>query len=112
MKATYAAVGPGPTLSQPSSSPSLSGVRWGVEGDACCAAPVIVLTGARRRTLADPARRVLGSDRRLSPALRELVSVASSCCSFVDWRMIGDDQGHLLLVVTGTPEQLAALGIG
>ncbi|WP_432789353.1 hypothetical protein QYM46_13580 [Brevibacterium sp. K11IcPPYGO002] len=43
--------------------------------------------------------------------LRELVAVESSCCSFVDW-VIDVDQPDLLLVVTGTPEQLAALSVG
>ena len=43
--------------------------------------------------------------------LRELVAVESSCCAFVDWT-IDETQTHLLLTVTGTPEQLAALNIG
>lgn len=43
--------------------------------------------------------------------LRELVAVESACCSFVDWRVV-DEQGHLRLFVTGTPEQLAALNVG
>ncbi|WP_210603409.1 hypothetical protein [Brevibacterium oceani] len=43
--------------------------------------------------------------------LRELVAVESSCCSFVDWR-VEDDREQLLLVVTGSAEQLAALDVG
>ena len=46
-------------------------------------------------------------DRRL----RELVAVESACCSFVDWRVV-DEQVHLRLFVTGTPEQLVALNVG
>ncbi|MAB81642.1 hypothetical protein [Microbacterium sp. UBA3394] len=43
--------------------------------------------------------------------LRELVAAESTCCAFVDW---GIEEGHsdLRLVVTGTPEQLAALNVG
>ena len=42
--------------------------------------------------------------------LRKLVAVESTCCSFVDWRI---DEGHrdLRLIVTGAPEQLAAISI-
>ncbi|PFG68179.1 hypothetical protein B0O41_3012 [Propionibacteriaceae bacterium ES.041] len=43
--------------------------------------------------------------------LRDLVATESECCSFVDWR-IDDDHDDLRLVVTGTPDQLAALGVG
>ena len=43
--------------------------------------------------------------------LRELVAVESSCCSFVDWRA-EDDREQLLLVVTGSAEQLAVLDVG
>ena len=43
--------------------------------------------------------------------LRELVAVESACCSFVEWD-IDESQDELRLVVTGTPEQLAALNIG
>lgn len=43
--------------------------------------------------------------------LRELVAVESACCSFVDWRVV-DEQVHLRLFVTGTPEQLVALNVG
>lgn len=43
--------------------------------------------------------------------LRELVAAESSCCSFVDWR-IEEHHLDLRLVVTGTPEQLAALNVG
>lgn len=43
--------------------------------------------------------------------LRELVKVESACCSFVDWR-IEDDGSQLRLVVSGSPEHLAALSIG
>ena len=43
--------------------------------------------------------------------LRALVAVESSCCSFVDRRVV-DDQQRLLLVVTGSAEQLAALNVG
>lgn len=42
---------------------------------------------------------------------RELVKVESACCSFVDWR-IEDDGSQLRLVVSGSPEHLAALSIG
>lgn len=43
--------------------------------------------------------------------LRELVDVERDCCSFVDWEV---DAGHddLRLIVTGTPDLLAALSIG
>lgn len=43
--------------------------------------------------------------------LRQLVAVESTCCAFVDWS-IDETQTHLLLTVSGTPEQLAALNIG
>lgn len=43
--------------------------------------------------------------------LRDLVEVERDCCSFVDWA-IDDSQGELRLVVTGTPDQLAALRVG
>ena len=43
--------------------------------------------------------------------LRELVDAESACCSFVDWR-IEDDGTDLRLVVSGSPDQLAALSIG
>src|SRR5699024_11068346 len=43
--------------------------------------------------------------------LRELVAVESLCCSFVDWG-VEDDRERLLLVVTGSAEQLAALDLG
>lgn len=43
--------------------------------------------------------------------LRTLVDLESDCCSCVDW-VIGVDQTDLLLVVTGKPEQLAALSVG
>ncbi|MFJ4760194.1 hypothetical protein ACIP1V_05255 [Kocuria marina] len=43
--------------------------------------------------------------------LRELVEIESACCSFVDWRVV-DDQERLRLVVTGSAEQLAALDVG
>lgn len=47
------------------------------------------------------------SERRL----RKLVAAENSCCSFVDW-VIDGNQSELGLIVTGTPGQLAALGIG
>ena len=40
--------------------------------------------------------------------LRGLVEAESSCCSFVDWR-IEEQHSDLRLVVTGSPQQLAAL---
>ena len=43
--------------------------------------------------------------------LRDLVEVESGCCSFVDWT-IDDSHDGLRLVVSGTPEQLAALTVG
>lgn len=43
--------------------------------------------------------------------LRELVATESTCCSFVDWA-IDDSRADLRLVVSGTPEQLAALNVG
>lgn len=43
--------------------------------------------------------------------LRELVAAESTCCAFVDWS-IDEPQTYLLLTVSGTPEQLAALNIG
>jgi len=43
--------------------------------------------------------------------LRALVEVESECCSFVDW-MIDDSHADLRLVVTGAPDQLAALDVG
>lgn len=43
--------------------------------------------------------------------LRELVETESTCCSFVDWT-IDDGHGDLRLVVTGSPDQLAALSVG
>lgn len=43
--------------------------------------------------------------------LQELVDAESACCSFVDWR-IEDDGTDLRLVVSGSPDQLAALSIG
>ncbi|MDN5757984.1 MAG: hypothetical protein L0H59_05555 [Tomitella sp.] len=42
--------------------------------------------------------------------LRELVAVESSCCSFVDWT-VEEDQEHLLLVVTGSADQLAEIDV-
>lgn len=41
----------------------------------------------------------------------EVAAVESACCSFVDWRVV-DEQVHLRLFVTGTPEQLVALNVG
>lgn len=43
--------------------------------------------------------------------LRDLVAVESACCSFVEWAIDESNDG-LRLVVTGTPEQLAALVVG
>jgi hypothetical protein len=43
--------------------------------------------------------------------LRGLVEAESSCCSFVDWR-IEEQYSDLRLVVTGSPQQLAALNVG
>lgn len=43
--------------------------------------------------------------------LRELVAAESTCCTFVDWR-IEEHHSDLRLVVTGSPEQLAALNVG
>ena len=43
--------------------------------------------------------------------LRELVDAESTCCAFVDWN-IDDSHSDLRLIVTGTPEQLAALNVG
>src|SRR5699024_10736827 len=43
--------------------------------------------------------------------LRILVAVESECCSFVDWT-INDSHADLRLVVTGAPDQLAALNVG
>lgn len=43
--------------------------------------------------------------------LRELVAADSTCCAFVDWS-IDETHAHLRLIVTGTPEQIAALNVG
>lgn len=43
--------------------------------------------------------------------LRALVDTESACCSFVDWT-IDESHSGLRLVVSGTPEQLAALNVG
>lgn len=43
--------------------------------------------------------------------LRELIATEIARCSFVDW-MIDDSQPDLRLVVSGTPDQLAALNVG
>jgi len=43
--------------------------------------------------------------------LRALVATESTCCSFVNWA-IDDSHADLRLVVSGTPEQLAALNVG
>ena len=43
--------------------------------------------------------------------LHRLVDTESTCCSFAGWR-IEDDGTDLRLVVTGSPDQLAALTIG
>src|SRR5690606_16462266 len=43
--------------------------------------------------------------------LRELVATESECCSFVGWE-IDDSHADLRLVVSGMPEQLAALNVG
>lgn len=43
--------------------------------------------------------------------LRELVAAESTCCAFVDWS-IDENHADLRLIVTGTPEQLAALNVG
>lgn len=43
--------------------------------------------------------------------LRALVEVESSCCSFVGWQ-VEDSGTELRLVISGSPEQLAALDIG
>lgn len=43
--------------------------------------------------------------------LRELVAAESTCCVFVDWS-IDETHDDLRLIVTGTPEQLAALKVG
>jgi hypothetical protein len=43
--------------------------------------------------------------------LRELVAAESACCAFVDWS-IDETHADLRLIVTGTPEQLAALNVG
>lgn len=43
--------------------------------------------------------------------LRELVAAEKSCCSFVDWA-IDREHADLRLIVTGTPDQLAALNVG
>ena len=43
--------------------------------------------------------------------LHRLVDAESTCCSFVGWR-IEDDGTDLRLVVTGSPDQLAALNVG
>ena len=42
--------------------------------------------------------------------LHQLVNAESACCSFVDWR-IEDHGTQLTLVVSGSPDQLAALSI-
>jgi len=42
--------------------------------------------------------------------LRELVAVERACCGFVTWT-VDDTHAHLRLIVTGRPEQLAALDI-
>ncbi|MCW4457978.1 hypothetical protein [Microbacterium sp. MPKO10] len=47
------------------------------------------------------------SVRRLS----KLVATESACCSFVDW-VVDDSHADLRLVVSGTPDQLAALNVG
>lgn len=43
--------------------------------------------------------------------LHQLVDAESACCSFVDWR-IEDDGTQLRLIVSGSPERLAALRVG
>ena len=43
--------------------------------------------------------------------IRDRVEAESSCCSFVDWR-IEEQHSDLRLVVTGSPQQLAALNVG
>ncbi|WP_243837537.1 cation transporter [Cumulibacter soli] len=43
--------------------------------------------------------------------LRDLVGVERSCCSFVDWG-IEDSGDDLRLIVSGAPDQLAALDVG
>ncbi|MEJ1089543.1 hypothetical protein WDU99_14595 [Microbacterium sp. Mu-80] len=43
--------------------------------------------------------------------LREPVAVESACCAFVDWS-IDDTHADLRLIVTGTPDRLAALNVG
>jgi len=43
--------------------------------------------------------------------LTELVEVERTCCTFVSWS-VDDEHDDLQLIVTGTPEQLAALNVG
>ncbi|WP_207924473.1 hypothetical protein [Gordonia zhaorongruii] len=43
--------------------------------------------------------------------LRDLVATESTCCSFVDWE-VDDSHADLRLVVSGSSEELAALGVG
>jgi len=43
--------------------------------------------------------------------LRELVAAESACCAFVDWS-VDETHADLRLIVTGTPDQLAALNVG
>lgn len=42
--------------------------------------------------------------------LRDLVAVESTCCAFVSWS-IDETHADLRLIITGTPQRLAALNV-